>query len=32
MIYELDHRAGELVSLKVDVPGEFITDFELVSV
>ena len=27
-----DHRAGKLIGLKVDVSGEFITDFELVFV
>ena len=25
---ECDHRADELIGLKVDVSGEFITDFE----
>ena len=33
LFYECDHRADELiVGLNVDVPGEFITDFELVFV
>ena len=32
MLIECDHRAGELVGLKVDVSGEFTTDFELVFV
>ena len=32
MLYELDHRADELIGLKVDVSGEFTTDFELVCV
>ena len=32
LLYECDHRAGELIGLKVDVPGEFNTDFELVFV
>ena len=30
--YECDHRADELIGLKVDVSGEFITEFELVFV
>ena len=29
---ECDHRADELIGLKVDVSGEIITDFELVFV
>ena len=32
LFYECDHRAGELIGLKLDVPGEFITEFELVFV
>ena len=28
LIYECEHRADELIGLKVDVSGEFITDFE----
>ena len=32
LLYECDHRADEFIGLKVDVPGEFITDFELVFV
>jgi len=32
LLYELDHRADELIGLKVDVSGEFTTDFELVFV
>ena len=30
LLYELDHRADEFIGLKVDVPGKFVTDFELV--
>ena len=29
---ECDHRADELIGPKVDVPGEFIAEFELVFV
>ena len=32
LFYECDHRADELIGLKVDVSGEFITEFELVFV
>ena len=32
LFYEYDHRADELIGLNVDVPGEFITGFELVFV
>jgi len=32
LFYECDHRADELIGLKVDVSGEFIADFELVFV
>ena len=32
LLCECDHRADELIGLKVDVPGEFITEFELVFV
>ena len=32
LFYECDHRADELIGLKLDVPGEFITEFELVFV
>ena len=32
LFYECDHRADELIGLKVDVAGEFITEFELVFV
>ena len=32
LFYECDHRADKLIGLKVDVSGEFITDFELVFV
>ena len=32
LFYECDHRADELIGLKADVPGEFITDFEIVFV
>ena len=32
LFYEYDHRADELIGLKVDVSGEFNTDFELVFV
>ena len=32
MFCECDHRADELIGLKVDVPGEFIVEFELVFV
>ena len=27
LFYEYDHRADELIGLKVDVPGELIADF-----
>ena len=29
LFYECDLRAGELIGLKVDVSGGFITEFEL---
>ena len=32
LFYECDHRADELIGLKVDVSGEFIAEFELVFV
>ena len=32
LFYECDRRADELIGLKADVPGEFITEFELVFV
>ncbi len=32
LLCECDHRADELIGLKVDVSGEFTTDFELVFV
>ena len=32
LLFECDHRADELIGLKVDVSGEFTTDFELVFV
>ena len=32
LLYECEHRADELIGLKVDVSGEFITEFELVFV
>ena len=32
LFYECDHRADELIGLKVDVLGELIADFELVFV
>ena len=32
LFYESDHRAGELIGLKIGVSGEFITEFELVFV
>ena len=32
LFYECDHRADELVDLKVDVSGGFIAEFELVFV
>ena len=32
LFYECDHRADKLIGLKVDVSGEFITEFELVFV
>ena len=32
LFYKCDHRADELIGLKVDVSGEFTTDFELVFV
>ena len=32
LLCECDHRADELIGLEVDVSGEFITEFELVSV
>ena len=32
LLCECDHRADELIGLKVDVSGEFITEFELVFV
>ena len=32
LFYERDHRTDELIGLKVDVSGEFITEFELVFV
>ena len=32
LLCECDHRADELIGLKVDVPGELIADFELVFV
>ena len=32
LFYECDHRADELIGLKVDVSGEFITEFEPVFV
>ena len=32
LFHEFDHRADELIGLKVDVSGEFITEFEFVFV
>ena len=32
LLCECDHRADELIGLKVDVSGELIADFELVFV
>ena len=32
VLCECDHRADELIGLKVDVSGEFIAEFELVFV
>ena len=32
LFYECDHRADELIGLKIDVSGKFTTDFELIFV